>query len=198
MRLSHSLGICPVLYLLDANVLIDANRDYYPIDRVPEFWDWLIAMGKRGRVKVPLDVYEEITDGNDAVAIWLKDNRDALLLDEDVREELVMRATEEGYANDLSDSEIEKVGRDPFLIAYALAGIGVVWYPTSKQNQGQSSCARCVQRLWYPLPQHVRAHTRTGLPYRMERSLTSCRTVRRLRLRLTLDRLLRGGRGKGK
>ena len=24
-----------MLYLLDANVLIDANRDYYPLDRVP-------------------------------------------------------------------------------------------------------------------------------------------------------------------
>ncbi len=31
-----------MLYLLDANVLIDADRDYYPIDRVPEFWDWIL------------------------------------------------------------------------------------------------------------------------------------------------------------
>ncbi|MCY4508918.1 MAG: DUF4411 family protein [Acidobacteria bacterium] len=31
-----------MLYLLDANVLIDAHRDYYPLGRVPEFWDWLI------------------------------------------------------------------------------------------------------------------------------------------------------------
>ena len=37
-----------VLYLLDANVLIDANRDYYPIERVPEFWEWLAEMGRLG------------------------------------------------------------------------------------------------------------------------------------------------------
>ena len=37
------IGRTSVLYLLDANVLIDANRDYYPIHRVPEFWDWLHA-----------------------------------------------------------------------------------------------------------------------------------------------------------
>ena len=37
-----------MLYLLDSNVLIDANRDYYPIERVPEFWDWLVAMGELG------------------------------------------------------------------------------------------------------------------------------------------------------
>ena len=34
-----------MLYLLDANVLIDANRDYYQIERVPEFWEWLISCG---------------------------------------------------------------------------------------------------------------------------------------------------------
>lgn len=110
-----------MLYLLDANVLIDANRDYYPIDRVPEFWDWLIAMGENWRVKVPLEIYEEVTDGKDVVAIWLRDNKDVLLLDEDVHEAIVARVTEEGYAADLSDDEIEKIGRDPFLIAYALA-----------------------------------------------------------------------------
>ena len=49
-----------MLYLLDANVLIDANRDYYPIGRVPEFWDWLAAMGDLGRVKIPQETYEEI------------------------------------------------------------------------------------------------------------------------------------------
>ena len=30
------------------------------------------------------------------------------------------RLTEEGYAPDLTDVEIEEIGRDPFLIAYAL------------------------------------------------------------------------------
>lgn len=32
-----------MLHILDANILIDANRDYYPMDRVPEFWEWLLA-----------------------------------------------------------------------------------------------------------------------------------------------------------
>ena len=54
----------------------------------------------------------------------MENNKNALLLGEDVREELVTRVTEEGYANDLSDDEIEKMGRDPFLIAYALADLG--------------------------------------------------------------------------
>ena len=49
-----------MLYLLDANVLIDANRDYYSMTRVPEFWEWLVHRGTEDDVKIPLEVYEEI------------------------------------------------------------------------------------------------------------------------------------------
>jgi len=59
-----------VLYLLDANVLIDANRDYYPFERVPEFWEWLQYQGEIGTVKLPLEVFEELREGQDALAIW--------------------------------------------------------------------------------------------------------------------------------
>ena len=34
-----------MLYLLDASVLITAYNSYYPIDRVPEYWEWLVHMG---------------------------------------------------------------------------------------------------------------------------------------------------------
>ncbi|MDE0019943.1 MAG: DUF4411 family protein [Candidatus Poribacteria bacterium] len=40
-------------YLLDANVLIDAKRDYYPMTRVPDFWEWLLELFRpnKGLVK---------------------------------------------------------------------------------------------------------------------------------------------------
>ena len=110
-------------YLLDANVLIDANRDYYPIRRVPEFWNWLVYMSEREQVKVPQEVYEKVTDANDDLATWLKDNRGAMLLAEDVDLALVNRVIERGYAPDLTDHETEQLNEDPFLIAYALADI---------------------------------------------------------------------------
>ena len=37
-------------YLLDANVVIDADRDYYPFDRVKEFWGWLLHQANRGKL----------------------------------------------------------------------------------------------------------------------------------------------------
>ena len=45
----------------------------------------------------------------------------ALLLDEEVDVALVQDVITIGYANDLTDSDAEQIGRDPFLIAYALA-----------------------------------------------------------------------------
>lgn len=54
-----------MLYLLDANVLIDANRDYYPLGRVPEFWDWLLDCANLHQVKIPMEMYEEILAGKD-------------------------------------------------------------------------------------------------------------------------------------
>ena len=115
-----------MLYLLDANVLIDANRDYYSIQRVPEFWDWLIYMGQSGFIKVPLEVIEEIEAFDDDLAAWVKtvQVRDALLLAEDADVGLVAKVTTEGYAPDLTDIEVEKIGRDPFIAAYGLADLG--------------------------------------------------------------------------
>ena len=114
-----------MLYLLDANVLIDANRDYYPIMRLPEFWDWLAEMGRLGLVKVPREIYEEVVlpkpIRSDPLIDWLEAHVEEMLLDEEVGPELVRHVVEEGYANNLTDEEMEKLGRDPFLIAYALA-----------------------------------------------------------------------------
>jgi hypothetical protein len=115
-----------LLYLLDANVLIDANWDYYSITRIPEFWEWLEYQGRAGLVKTPVEVYEELKEGNDELAKWVKnpDVKEALLLDEEAAVEMVARVTIEGYAPDLTDDEVERIGRDPFLIGYALVDLG--------------------------------------------------------------------------
>jgi len=111
-----------VLYLLDANVLIDADRDYYPLDDVPEFWEWVIYRGQQNHMKMCAEVYDEITKGTGKLVTWLKqkDAKNALLLIEDSNPATVNRVVVEGYAPDLTDIEIEKLGCDPFLIAHAL------------------------------------------------------------------------------
>ncbi len=115
-----------MLYLLDANVLITANSSYYPIDQVPEFWSWVHHQAISSRVKIPREILEEIKAGrkdDDLLLDWVSNAEieTALLLDEIVDATLVQHVVTIGYAPDLLDDEVEKIGRDPFLIAYALA-----------------------------------------------------------------------------
>lgn len=111
-----------MLFLLDANVLIDANRKYYSLDRVPEFWEWLIHVAADGQVKMPIEIFEEIAEGKDDLAMWARRDevKEAIVLAEEVDPALVARVLDQGYAEDLTDDEVEKIGRDPFLIAHAL------------------------------------------------------------------------------
>lgn len=112
-----------MVHLLDANILINANRLYYPLNRVPEFWEWLEYQGNLGNVKLPLEIADEIRDGDDDLAEWLsrKDSQEAMVLKSDVNIGHIRRVIDEGYAPDLSDFELEIVGKDPFLIAAALS-----------------------------------------------------------------------------
>ncbi len=112
------------LYLLDANVFIRADGDYYPLDRIPGFWEWLLATAEAGHVKTPREIYDEVARSPDQLGQWLRqpEVRHAIILPEDANSEIISRVIGEGYAPDLTDIELESVGRDPFLIAAALFG----------------------------------------------------------------------------
>ena len=112
-----------MLYLIDANVLIRAHEDYYPLDRVPQFWTWLERESAAGRIKMPLEIHNEIAISRGALKDWICERhvKQALILDEEADAELVDRVLVEGYGEDLTDSDLEKIGEDAFLIAYALA-----------------------------------------------------------------------------
>jgi len=134
-----------VIYLIDANVLITAHNTYYPVDRVPEFWAWLLHQAEVGTIKMPIEVFEEVMEGSgdeekDKLLAWLKGEgvKDALVLPGDVDIDLVQHVIETAYAADLNDVELERVGRDPFLIAHALAAPAartVVSNEVSKNSQ---------------------------------------------------------------
>lgn len=111
-----------MLHLLDANVLITAHNQYYPIDMVPEFWDWLLHMADSNSLKMPLETFEEVKEGHeDGLFKWVHTEgvEKRLVLDEEVDPAVVQQVLATGYAADLTDAEIEQVGQDPFLVAYA-------------------------------------------------------------------------------
>jgi hypothetical protein len=120
-----------LLYLLDANTLIDAKRSYYPIDRIPEFWQWLVDLGRKKIIQIPLEIYEEFSDTKDkngkkdelAERTENQEVKNALLFEEEVDPRLVSKIVYEGYTPNPTDEDIRKLGRDPFLISYALKDI---------------------------------------------------------------------------
>jgi hypothetical protein len=110
-----------LLYLLDANTIIESSTKYYQIARVKPFWDWLLFHAQKG--SIPSEIYEEILHGKkDDFINWFgsKEVRKILEFPEKVNTMQVRRVISEGYGPDLNDVQIEKVGRDPILISYAL------------------------------------------------------------------------------
>lgn len=107
-----------MLYLLDADTLIKADNKFFKRKWFPKFWEWLIYQGTIGNVKVPLEQYNEVVKGKGDLVSWLKtaEVKEALLLDEEIDSAVVERVIAEGYASDLDDAEVIKIGQDPFLI----------------------------------------------------------------------------------
>ena len=115
-----------MLHLVDANSIIDAKDLYYVIDRVPEFWEWLLHHGEEGRLKIPSENFDEISPGTDKsnpFYAWRKHpaTAGALVLNEEADTATVQRVLDKGYGTNLTDDELITIGKDPFLIAYALA-----------------------------------------------------------------------------
>lgn len=50
-------------YCLDADVLINAHRQHFPMDVVPGFWDALDRAGRQGQIFVIHEVYRELKEG---------------------------------------------------------------------------------------------------------------------------------------
>ena len=75
-------------------------------------------------MKIPSEILDEVKRGTrqDDLLDWLTNDtvKDVLVLDEEPDLTLVRRVIEQGYAPDLNETDLEKLGRDPFLIAYAL------------------------------------------------------------------------------
>ena len=99
-----------MLYLLDANVLIRADEDYYGFDLVPQFWDWLFAQCGAGHVKMPLEIWQEVCGSRTQLGQWIndKDVKAVLILDEEADNNLLNDVLATGYGPTLPTPSLIK------------------------------------------------------------------------------------------
>ena len=60
------------MYLLDANVFIEAKNRHYGFEFCPAFWDWLVRENISGRVASVQKIAEELQRKNDRLTDWAK------------------------------------------------------------------------------------------------------------------------------
>ena len=135
-----------MLYLLDANVLIQAHEEYYPLDRIPQFWVWLVEEAVAGYAKMPFEIHNEIADAEGPLKDWITtpEVKNTLILPEEVDQGLFNQVLDNAYAPNLKDDELEEAGQDPFLIAYGLMGpervLSPKKYPNPQRNVADVRC----------------------------------------------------------
>ena len=65
------------MYLLDANVFIEAKNFYYRFDTFPGFWEWLDVEQANGQLASIEPIRDELLKGNDDPAAWVKERKDS-------------------------------------------------------------------------------------------------------------------------
>jgi predicted nucleic acid-binding protein len=109
------------MYLLDANVFIQAHRRHYGFDFVPGFWHWLEIDSGTGMIASVHAVLDELT-GEDALAVWAKQHR-AMFRPIDSRTQTVLHEVSEwalqAYAREFADEFLARA--DCYLVAFAKA-----------------------------------------------------------------------------
>jgi len=114
------------IYLLDANVFIEAARRYYAFDLAPKFWTALVAQAEKRRILSVDRVKHELEKGKDDLAKWAKEQFSNSFISTD--EEDVIRhyshviswVNGQGQYFDLAKADFAK-GADGWLIACAKA-----------------------------------------------------------------------------
>jgi len=111
-----------MIYFMDTNVLIEADKYHFGINDRQDYWNWLLSLAKEGQFKVPEAVYDEVKAGG--LADWLEAHKDVLFCG--TQECMAaLREVAETYGT-LSEEELEILKADPYIIAHAIIAGGAV------------------------------------------------------------------------
>ena len=103
-------------YVLDSNVFINMQR-HYPVDVFSSLWDIFGEIIDRGDAISCVEVFDELSIGNDYLIQWAKQRKDAFIFcDRNIQ--FTVRAILEKYP-DLITSTRKANNADPFVVSVA-------------------------------------------------------------------------------
>jgi hypothetical protein len=115
--------VVPV-FVLDANVFIQAHRHYYAFDLAPRFWEGLVQCAAKGHLESIDRVKQELERGKDELATWagvtfsgafVSTDDDGVLAS---YSDIMTWAMGQSQFSDAAKSDFAK-GADGWLVAYA-------------------------------------------------------------------------------
>ena len=112
------------VYVLDANVFIEAARHYYAFDLVPAFWKCLVDHAKAGRIRSVDRVNKELQLLNDPLASWAQSEFGGAFASTDeedvigVYTDIINWAQDNEQFFDAAKADFARAA-DPWLVAYA-------------------------------------------------------------------------------
>jgi len=113
-------------HLLDANTLIEAKNRYYGMHICPGYWSWLILQNQALELASIGPVKDELTKGNDELAVWADDNPVLFHDISDAPTQAAFVNVVEAIAQQSRDMKVGALdeflgGADPWLIAKAMS-----------------------------------------------------------------------------
>jgi hypothetical protein len=114
------------IFVLDANVFMQASRRYYAFDLAPKFWDSLILHARNGKIESIDHVKNELDRGNDELATWAKVSLDFAFISTDDNDVITSYREIMEWANaqaQFTDAAKASFASEPdgWLVAYAKA-----------------------------------------------------------------------------
>jgi hypothetical protein len=113
-------------YIIDANIFMQAARNYYPFDFAKPFWDGLVNFAKQGKIISIDKVYDEIMKGNDTLKDWADSDfkeffqtSETIPITEHYAELVMWAEAEQQYVQNAKDEFMLRENADAWVIAYA-------------------------------------------------------------------------------
>lgn len=114
-----------MIYLLDANTLIEAKNRYYHMAICPGYWQWLQQKSQSGEVASIDSVANELLRGNDELAEWVAGHQNLFLPVSDAPTQhafgtIAAHVAAESVRMKPGAMEEFLAGADPWLVAKAM------------------------------------------------------------------------------